>query len=556
MAKKFFFFIIPVIAGVLFFIFWKSIEPWQGDIQQDLIIRIRPDQAPMTLNPLMQFTTETLRLSETGMAISECLFDGLFNRKIDANGKTGYEYGIAERLSSRDGDVFSKNWIIRLRRDCYWNGTSEKVLASDVIHSYQCIDLGGNKSPWRDRLKRYMAEEPHPFTGMPEEIEFVFNVSLHRVDVMQLLSFKILPKEFKFKGRTIRLKPENMGRLNDEDWKIFNKSPIGSGPYVHSPEKSTPERIVLVSNQRQKSIENIPRHVIFKEIGDDELTTALGNTVNFALYIPNHLRSEIEKQPDIKTIDYTPFYFYALLMGEKMEESQREKIYCTINDAAKSDILEKMGVPKPGNMDYLNHGPFPWNWEIFVNYNKPPIRPVSGKETCFPDGDVSPKEEVVLLRNRGDIRTRELAIAVSDALESQFAINIQDKQPKEFIQIVREKDFELAVIIWEGFDQGYNIAKLYTEEGNPFNLVHFFEKNDTQPRLIYFFNILNTQYPEQDRYVVAKDISELVYKEKPYLFLFTPPRKAAYMKHIGNIDQYPIHPETFLANIRKWQMKN
>ncbi|MCP4350670.1 MAG: hypothetical protein GY795_34815 [Desulfobacterales bacterium] len=531
---------------ITFSIFWWN-KPWQGNVNKDLIIRIRPHQKPISYNPLMQFKTDILKPSKVGLAISECIFDGLFNRTVDSSGRLSYEKGLADKLLSESGNSISKIWYVILRDDRYWHGTNILVTNRDVIHTFKCIE-GGSKSSWRERLRLDIAKEPYTVPNDPWKIEFVFKGRMNEMEVMQLLAFKIIPQEFIFDGEKVSLRSTYMSISDDPQWTIFNQNPIGTGPYKLSKTKSSLSQIVLERDYTNYK-EQLPHHVIFKELSDDKLLSAMGRTVNFMLYIPDNYRNEIKKKVNVKIYKYTPFYFYALVFGNHMTEIQKNKVYCIINENEKSQILSLIGIPTP-NPKYLNHGPFPWNWSVFNTHQSNPFE----TEIANCNFQTSSKEKINLLYNSNDNIMKAISTLISKALNSHFTIQLSELSEIDFMKTLRTRNFELALISWEGFDQYYSsMSKLYTDRGNPLNIVVL--SREVEDLLTKHFYKLSTTYHELEQYSIGKEIHEIIVSEKPYHYLFTIPKEAAYMSYIKNIEQYPIDPETFLSNIRKWRME-
>jgi len=524
---------------------WMCNTRWEGDIEKDLVIRIRPDQIPRSYNPLMQFETKTLKMNEIGAAFSECVFEGLFNRVIDKKKQPTYENGLAENIWSEDLLPMAKRWNVKLKSKSYWHGdTTSRITSSDVIHTYRCIEYGASDSPWRGRLLRYLDEVPHSFHDDDLKIEFVFKRKLFVGDVKKLLTFKIIPEAFKYDNKMVILTPENMPLDTDENWRIFNKiCPIGSGPYIFDELKSGINQIVLKKNPSYNNNLNIPRYVVFKEVNDDDLVSSIGKDFNMMLYTPNKYRTQIERVSNVKTYEYTPFYFYSIVFGKQLSIDQKNQILCTIDQDQKSEFLKHVGFPS-ANGRFINSGPFPWNWDVFDDSN-----PYEGKNYQCPKQN-SKKTDITILFNKNDIRTEAIIIQISIALNQYFNIKSLDMPEVDFMKKLRQKSFDLALIIWEGFDQDYSISKLYTEEENPMNLTFINFKK--MKKLNSLFTRFSLEVRGKDRYKRGKKIHRFITDEAPYLYLFTPPRRAAYLNSIRGIDNNPIHPETFLSNIKKW----
>ncbi len=576
--------IIGVIAGVAVimgaFFGWQYIRQLKIDVKKDLVIRIRPHQQPNSYNPLTQFKTETLKLSEVGLAVSECVFDGLFNRTIKnvldeqddycrKTGKPCYEYGLAKYpLQSEYGDIASKTWYIDIRQDWYWHGTQKPVTATDVIHTYKCIEKGGSESPWRERLRRYIEQEPFCWRDncvkYPSKVVFVFNERLKEEEVMQLLTFKIIPEKFKANDKEIDLNPKYMREDKnrkqteyDENWKMFNRNPTGTGPYKIK--ITEPDQIVLErdhTNDEAKRLpknvgsKGLPRYVCFKVVNDDRLLPAMDNKkINFTLYAPSQYKSELIKNRN--NYEYAPFYFYALVFGKEDEISkiQIKKICCVINEQKKSEILDTMGIPKPKISRYINQGPFPWNWNLFSGKDQ-----FTDKTDCNFDYKSSQKQKIELIYNEQDVRTRALAVLISGSLKNHFNVRIKSLDEMELMRTIRSQNYQMAIIIWEGFDQDYSISELYTPEPkNNLNITNL-SKNVRDSLSTHFMKFMRTR-DESRRFAEGQEIHDIINKAKPYHYLFTLPRTAIYTNAIKNVDKYPVHPETFLPNIRKWRME-
>jgi ABC-type transport system substrate-binding protein len=537
------------------------------DIERDMVIRIRPHQRPLSYNPLTQFKTDTLKLSEVGLAISECVFDGLFNRTLKKSSDDGYcredgqpcyEYALAkEPITSEDGDISSTTWYIDLKEDKYWHGTKKPVTSRDVIHTYKCIRRGGSESPWRERLMRYMRQDPQCWRGecdnYPFKLEFVFEKGLTEIDVMQLLTFKIIPEEFMAENTKITLNPAYMRKKDnrepvedDREWEIFNKNPVGTGPYKIK--ETGPRQIILERDFTNYKDKSLPRYVCFEEVLDDKVTSEMGETVNFMLYTPPQYRAELMEKKNIKAYEYTPYYFYALVFGEKMGASQRNKVCCILNENVKSDILHKIGYPKP-NTQYINRGPFPWNWNIFST------RKPFSDYSCETHQISSAKEKIELIYNAQDIRTKDVSVLIAENLKSGFIVKTLPMNETDLMNRIRSRNYQVAIVIWEGFDQDYSISELYTPEPNQKSLNITTLPKSTRDILSDYFSELMRESHERRRYEKAEEIHGTINEAKPYHYLFTLPRTAIYSDTIKHIDEYPIHPETFLPNIRKWRME-
>ena len=530
---------------------WWYMKPFDGDINKDIIVRIRKDQLPMSHNPLLYFKTDTLKLSEIGAAISECVFDGLYNRTIDSSNQLSYEKGLAKRLWTEDSKYgVSKTWYIELKEK-YWHGTNIKVTPLDIIHTYDCIDKGGSESPWRERLRQSIRELPPISPSETKRIEIVFNTRMAKEDVVQLLTFKIIPQVFYYKDKKIKLLPGTMMNPHgDKNWKIFNQNPIGTGPYRINQKKSSDDRIVLEKDTTNTVDNNIPEHVIFRELSDEDLLSAIGKKINFLLYIPAPYRNEITGNNNFSNYQYTPFYFYAIVFGKDISEESKNQIYSLMNENTKSNILSSLGI-KNDNTKYINNGPFPWNWKIFIKYNKRKFSLQNVGEKSSKNSFV--KHPIKLICNRNDIRTKDLTTLISNQLRNKFSIEITEMPETKFMTSLKNKKYQLALIIWEGFDQDYSISKLYTEEGNPLNIISL--DRTRMPYLNSLFDKLITEKKINGCYTTAGEIHKLINSEKPYIFLFTPPRTAAYINKIDGIEEFPVHPETFLPNIKYWKMR-
>ena len=522
--------------------------PWSGEnIYTDLIVRIRKEQTPKSLNPLMYFETETLKLSEIGFAISECLFDGLWNRTYH-NGRIDYEKGLASSLSSFDNRKISKRWTVTLN-NFYWNNTNNRVTAEDVLHTYKCIDLGGSSSPWRARLRNNIGENPHIQNSNLYKIEFVFRRPLTEGEVIKLLSFKIIPKDFEYKGSRIQLHPIQMRTKDSDNWHIFENLLLGTGPYQFSKEKSSEEKIVLERNTTNYKNANLPEHIIFKELDDSEIELAFGKSINFSLYIPNDYYDEIVSHSNLKTQQYTPFYFYALVFGQKVSDSIKKSFVADLNPDIKCDLLKRFDK-KNCNCQYVNHGPFPWNWRIFVDYDRMPYT----NEASYQTTSSHQKTSIQMIWNRNDTRTKNLAYLISDFMDHNYNFEMKELPEYKFMETLRSQNYDVALIVWEGFDQDYSISKLYTpKRNNELNIANL--SRGVQKQLNREFETYMNSNSIDDKYLYGHVIHQLINQEHPYVYLFSPPRTAAFIDQIDGIDQYPVHPESFLANISKWRMR-
>jgi ABC-type transport system substrate-binding protein len=495
------------IAALLFF-------PWEKAPEG---IVIGSSSLPDSLNPILEQNTPAINANEL-------VFDGLVNFEVDAaSGKIGSEFAIAESIDQ--DPVTKKIYTVTLRQMNWHDGT--KVTAKDVVFSYKAYIEPVNKSPKREYLQSFI-EDVKAIDD--KTVQILFKNPIPPFRAYPVLTFKIIPDTYNGKKLAFNLR-------SGENERLFAVQPIGTGPFKLASWEIGKWLTFRAYSGYFKRVPAAGTLIIRKSIDPViRLNEFRKGRINLILETSPLDRPKIEGISGVDINWYTPYAFYKVAIN-----SNAPLFNSVFARKALSTALDRSTVvPNVTDREnaVLNYGPFPSNlFDLNMKeYNVKPLKDTMSYDTTKAQklavsGGINEKTAILLYPDS----LGEFGQKISEGLVSQFArigLTITAKRTGDQVfnrLVFVEKDYELALLYCDGFDNLYSdLDKWYRSDG-VYNI-----SGIRDHELDTLFDTWDKTVIMHDWTRVTRQIHDRILSNAPAVYLFTL-EKDVYSRSIKNI---------------------
>lgn len=422
-----------IAAGVLAFV-WKS---------QPKGITVAVSELPDSLNPVLVQNT-------SGLNANELLFDGLANFEVDPESRKLYaELALAESIEQ---DPATKKTYIATLRDVYWHDGT-KLSAADVEYSFDAYVLKDNASPKRDYLTSFIKS----VKAVDERtVEIEFHKPIPPFRAYPVLTFKIIPARYKGSEMNVNLR-------SGENEREFATAPVGTGPYkVEGWEIG--KWVSFSANGTYFKRTPAAESLVIKQVIDPiiRMNELRKNRVHLILETSPMDRPKVEKTKGVDINSYLPYAFYQISVNTKLFPSP-------VARQALSKALERASLV-PGITDrkegvVIGTSPFPS--DLFTStipeYLNEPVPDLLAEDQA----EAKAMAEASGLKGQTAIllypdSLGEFGSAVARSVVDQLArigVTVEAKRTGDQVfkrLVYAEKNYELALVYSEGFDNVYS----------------------------------------------------------------------------------------------------
>lgn len=448
------------------------------------------------------------------------------------------------------------------------------MTGEDIIFTFKAI-----KNPFTDAqaLRNYFTdlERVELVDGDKYKIKFVFKQPYFRA-IYALGDIKIVPKKIldlenindrltweSINEANLNLDPAKYPEmkkfadfLNQEDISRNPKYVIGSGPYKLE-SWITGQQITVVRNDdywNKDSGKVYPKKIIWKTIQDQNAAIAAAkNKETDLMYVirPIDFVDNVKNPEQFglkKALVLEPVYSY-IGWNNKSPLFNDPKVRMAMSHAVDRQlIIDKiffgMGIPIQSHVFYKSQyvdstlPSIPFDLEK----SKQLLAEAGWKDT---DGDgvldkIIDGQKVdfkFTFTNNNNPTRRQVALVIIDALK-QIGIqaDIQDYEWSVFLDKIKKHDFDAAIGAWQlsvGPEDPYQIWHSSQSDGEGSNYVSF--KNERSDELIELNRIT---FDEEERKKILNEWQQIIYKDQPYTFLWTPTGRYLYSDRFKNTRWY------------------
>ncbi|MBE2255897.1 MAG: hypothetical protein IAE65_06815 [Ignavibacteria bacterium] len=453
------------------------------------------------------------------------------------------------------------------------------LTGEDIIFTFKAI-----KNPFTDAqaLRNYFVdlERVELVDGNKFKVKFVFKQPYFRA-IYAVGDIKIVPKHLldpeKLNDRiTFEMINESYANLDPAkypDMKKFadflnsqevSRSPkyvVGSGPYKLE-SWTTGQQIVLIRNDNwwNKDEKVYPKKIVFKTITDQNaaIVSAKNKEIDLMYVVQPVDFVENVKEPEKfglkKALVLEPVYSY-IGWNNASPFFSDPKVRMAMSYAIdRASIIEKifygMAVPIQSHVFYKSEyydstlPIIPFDLEK----SKQLLNEAGWKDT---DGDgildkIIDGKKVdfkFTFTNNNNPTRRKIALIIIDALKQiGISADIQDYEWSVFLDRVKRHNFDAAIMAWQ----------LSTGPEDPYQIWHSSQSQDkgsntisySNPRSDELIELNRVTFDDSVRKIILKEWQEIIYKDQPYTFLWTPTGRYLYSDRFKNTRwySYPSSP--------------
>lgn len=437
--------------------------------------------------------------------ISAPLIDLIFNKLVRVKPSGEFEPDLAERWEiSEDGLTYT----FYLRRGVKFHNGQE-CTAKDVLYSLQLKSdkkISPDFSKQFERVKEWKAPSDYVFQAILKEPFSPFLVSLWRGSII----------------------PKASAIHSSADLRKFAKSPIGTGPFIFEKQEQD-GAIHLKGNgnyfEGRPYLDKVHIH-IFSSKGQ-VWSAFLRGEIDIAFYLDRNDYKEIAANSSFRIAKALAPGGYMLLFNFKNKllanEKIREAISLSINHA---EILEKI---EDGEGIIVN-GPFhPNSWAYDLSIPTPKYDAFKASELLHAEGftlreNIFEKDGNRLVLNllinsenehfmRIAKMIRQQLQEIGIAIQIQPFSNYQDLHSRVYHP---DSNFQIYLAAFNNIDPDPDVVSQYFTGGS-FNLGNY-----ENSKVAHYFAIARETADLEKRGEIYKKINEIVFEEKPAIFLYIP----------------------------------
>ncbi|HCA43511.1 MAG TPA: hypothetical protein DEP28_09700 [Bacteroidetes bacterium] len=453
------------------------------------------------------------------------------------------------------------------------------LTGEDIIFTFKAI-----KNPFTDAqaLRNYFVdlERVELVDGNKFKVKFVFKQPYFRA-IYAVGDIKIVPKHLldpeklndRISFEMINESYSNLDPAKYPDMKKFadflnsqevSRSPkyvVGSGPYKLE-SWTTGQQIVLIRNDNwwNKDEKVYPKKIIFKTITDQNaaIVSAKNKEIDLMYVVQPVDFVENVKEPEKfglkKALVLEPVYSY-IGWNNASPLFSDPKVRMAMSYAIdRASIIEKifygMAVPIQSHVFYKSEyydstlPIIPFDLEK----SKQLLSEAGWKDT---DGDgildkIIDGKKVdfkFTFTNNNNPTRRKIALIIIDALKQiGISADIQDYEWSVFLDRVKRHNFDAAIMAWQ----------LSTGPEDPYQIWHSSQSQDkgsntisySNPRSDELIELNRVTFDDSVRKIILKEWQEIIYKDQPYTFLWTPTGRYLYSDRFKNTRwySYPSSP--------------
>lgn len=453
------------------------------------------------------------------------------------------------------------------------------LTGEDIIFTFKAI-----KNPFTDAqaLRNYFVdlERVELVDGNKFKVKFVFKQPYFRA-IYAVGDIKIVPKHLldpeklndRISFEMINESYSNLDPAKYPDMKKFadflnsqevSRSPkyvVGSGPYKLE-SWTTGQQIVLIRNDNwwNKDEKVYPKKIIFKTITDQNaaIVSAKNKEIDLMYVVQPVDFVENVKEPEKfglkKALVLEPVYSY-IGWNNASPLFSDPKVRMAMSYAIdRASIIEKifygMAVPIQSHVFYKSEyydstlPIIPFDLEK----SKQLLNEAGWKDT---DGDgildkIIDGKKVdfkFTFTNNNNPTRRKIALIIIDALKQiGISADIQDYEWSVFLDRVKRHNFDAAIMAWQ----------LSTGPEDPYQIWHSSQSQDkgsntisySNPRSDELIELNRVTFDDSVRKIILKEWQEIIYKDQPYTFLWTPTGRYLYSDRFKNTRwySYPSSP--------------
>jgi len=349
--------------------------------------------------------------------------------------------------------------------------------------------------------------------------------------------------------------------LNSQEVSRSPKYVVGSGPYKLE-SWTTGQQIVLIRNDNwwNKDEKVYPKKIIFKTITDQNaaIVSAKNKEIDLMYVVQPVDFVENVKEPEKfglkKALVLEPVYSY-IGWNNASPLFSDPKVRMAMSYAIdRASIIEKifygMAVPIQSHVFYKSEyydstlPIIPFDLEK----SKQLLSEAGWKDT---DGDgildkIIDGKKVdfkFTFTNNNNPTRRKIALIIIDALKQiGISADIQDYEWSVFLDRVKRHNFDAAIMAWQ----------LSTGPEDPYQIWHSSQSQDkgsntisySNPRSDELIELNRVTFDDSVRKIILKEWQEIIYKDQPYTFLWTPTGRYLYSDRFKNTRwySYPSSP--------------
>lgn len=457
---------------------------------------------PARLNPL-------LATDSVSSSISSYLFDSLV--KYDKHGNIVPDMAKSWRFED------PKTLIFTLRDDIFWHD-GKSIRSSDVVFTYNT------------------AISDKVFTPYASNFRMVASV-----EALDLITVRVTYKEPYFKALETWLMPiipeHILSKESDLMTSEFNRKPIGSSYYTIK-DLEISKNIELYANENYKPHAPSIKKIVFEYVQDPsvEFLKLKNRQIHIgtldAMQVDRQLDKNFEK--DYQIVEYPAFAYNYLgfnLTNEKFKDPRvREALSYAIDRDELVDILF-FGHAK------VSHGPI---LEGALGFNEkvksPKLDLIKARKLLKEAGydENNPLEFEIATNSNNQIRIFSAEIIQRQLSLAGVKVTLRVMEWQAFLsRVVQARNFETVLLAWSVplMPDPFTIWHSDSTKRGGFNFIGY--KNSEVDRII---ELAETKV---DRTEVAKLFSqfhEIVVRDNPYLFLYSPNSISAISRKITPIE--------------------
>jgi len=507
--------IIAILAGLVglsigaFFLLYQP-EP------EGIIIGITT--LPDSLNPVLEQNI-------SGQNANELLFDGLVNFEVDADsGQMISEFALADSITQ--DTVTKRNYLVTLKDVKWHDGTP--VSAQDVEFSFKAYTNPDNKSPKASYLDSFIQSVK---VIDDKNLEFVFRKPIPEFRAYPVLTFKIIPSTYKKQKLDVNLRKGELERS-------FSTNPVGSGPFTFQTWEIG-KWITFKANPAYFRKKPATESLVLRNIIDPiiRMNEFQKKQINLILETTPLDRTAVEKMGEVKISSFMPYAFYQVSLNASSPTFANRDARIAMAAVVQPASLIP-GISDRKELALINRGPFPANLleRNFAQYN------VEALENPWPTDLAAIKQ----LASSAGLSGKTIALhypdsmgsfgqKIVDGLVAQFAnlgITVEPKRTGDQVfrrLVFNEKNFEMALLYCEGFDNLYSDIDKYYRTGGSMNIHGL-----ANPELDALFDKWNATSVAPDWIAITRQLHTMISQSAPAVPLFSL-QKDVYSRAIQNI---------------------
>lgn len=508
------------------------------------VLKAKPKGMTIAVSTLPDSLNPVLEQNTSGLNANELLFDGLVNNTVDPDSKVVYsELALAESIEQ--DTATKKIYTVTLKDGIEWHDGTP-VTSDDVVYTFSAYMLEENASPSREYLKAFI-KSVKKIDDKVVEIEFNNPIPDYRAQ--NVLTFKIVP--CKYKGADM-----NVNMRSGSNERNFAVDPVGTGPFKLT-KWEIDKHLLFDANGMYEKVKHKPQadNLVIKRTIDPvvRMNELRRGSINVVLETNPMDRSTVARIKNVDINSYMPFAFYEVVINTKVfpNAEGRQAMAMALNKTALVP-----GITDQEDGVCINNGPFPANFyqksmPEYRNTEMDNLLPynIEKAKILAKNANISNQNATLLYSDSMGEFGKMLAEAVAKQL-SEIGLTVEARRAGDQVfnrTVFSEKNFELALVYREGFDNIYSsLGDLYrsTSKANVTgisdktldNMFVDWEKEVSAPELITKTDALNQR------------ISNL----SPALYLCTL-QKDVYSRGLTNV---AIGSDNPFLSVEDWKFKN